>query len=241
MAPNLKPISSKGGAKFSVAGEHADKFQRLIDALEAEGYVIDPSQSGGYNPRNIAGTNTPSQHSFGNAIDINWTRNARGTKGDIDPALAQRLADELGFEWGGTWKNPDPMHFEIKRTAPVPMEGRGLTSYAGLPSPASAKPVPPQTEGAPEMDIAALISQLFGGGQAAPTPAAQPTAAPAGGFGSMAPAKPVDDTQNQLAAQAANFDISAAPLIGAGGQRMPLDLSRLRQVVAQRSRLGTGV
>jgi hypothetical protein len=239
MAPNLKPIVSKGGAKFSVAAEHADKFQRLIDALEAEGYAIDPAQSGGYNPRNIAGTNTPSQHSFGNAIDINWTRNARGTKGDIDPVLAQRLADELGFEWGGAWKNSDPMHFEIKRTAPVPMEGRGLTSYAGVPSP--APPAPPQSQGAPEMDIAALISQLFGGGQAAPTPAPQTAAAPAGGFGSMAPAaKPAVDPQNALAAQATNFDISAAPLIGGGGQRMPLDLSRLRQVVAQRSRLGTG-
>lgn len=242
MAPSLKSISGKGGAKFSVAEEHADKFQKLVDALEAEGYVIDPSQSGGYNPRNIAGTNTPSQHSFGNAIDINWTRNARGSKGDIDPALAQRLADEIGLEWGGTWKNQDPMHFEIKRTAPVPMEGRGLTAYAGLTPAAPAVTQPAPQQGASNVDLMAMIAQLFGGGQAAAAPAAAPQAAsaPAGGFGSMTPAQPREDPQAKLAAEAANFDLSGVDLPGMGRQRMPVDLSRLRQVIGQRSRLGTG-
>jgi hypothetical protein len=109
----LMRIQSAGGAPFTVDDAHAPKFKGLLDDLEAAGYRVDPGQSGGYNPRNIAGTNKPSNHAFGKAIDINWTNNARGTQGNIPPELARSLAQKHGLRWGGDWKNPDPMHFEV--------------------------------------------------------------------------------------------------------------------------------
>jgi hypothetical protein len=149
-------IYGRGGVPFRVAREHAPKFESFLNDPEWGDYVFDKGQSGGYNPRNIAGTNTPSQHSFGSAIDINWTRNARGSKGDIDPTLARALAKRHGLTWGGDWGNPDPMHFEVARGAPVPIAQRGIASFAGVPKPATADPAaapmqpPPMALGGPK-------------------------------------------------------------------------------------------
>jgi hypothetical protein len=98
---------------LTVGAPYADKFKGLLEDLEAAGVKIDPRQSGGYNYRNIAGTNRLSNHAYGRALDINWTDNARGTKGKIDPTLARTLAQKHGLVWGGDWSNPDPMHFEV--------------------------------------------------------------------------------------------------------------------------------
>jgi hypothetical protein len=109
----LEKITSPSGASFWVAKPHAERFRGLIGDLESSGYGIKPKESGGYNYRTIAGTNKLSQHAHGNAIDINWMDNARGTAGNIPPDLARQLAQKHGMKWGGDWKNPDPMHFEV--------------------------------------------------------------------------------------------------------------------------------
>jgi hypothetical protein len=157
---DLTTITTKGGARFTVAKRYAPRFEALLNDLEASGYAIDPKQSGGYNPRNIAGTNTPSQHSFGRAVDVNWTRNALGTDGDIDPALAQELSAKHGFTWGGSWKSKrDPMHFEVSDAAPSPpVAQRSLVAYAGNASPSPA-PVTPQPAAAPSTPVAETPSQ----------------------------------------------------------------------------------
>lgn len=129
---DLTRIFGPGGVPFTVATPYAAKFQALLNDPEWGDYAFDAGQSGGYNPRNIAGTRTPSQHASGRAIDINWTRNARGTKGDINPDLARRIASRHGFEWGGDWKNPDPMHFQVAGAA---LTNQSLTGYAGLGGP----------------------------------------------------------------------------------------------------------
>jgi hypothetical protein len=149
----LTTITTKGGARFTVAKQYAPRFEALLNDLEASGYAIDPKQSGGYNPRNIAGTNTPSQHSYGRAVDVNWTRNALGTDGDIDPALAQELSTKHGFTWGGSWKSKrDPMHFEVSdAAASPPVAQRSLVAYAGNASPVPApSPAPDVAPSAPE-------------------------------------------------------------------------------------------
>lgn len=114
--PDLTTVSAPGGAKFTVATSAADKFQGLVSDLAKAGYTIDPATSGGYNPRNIAGTDTPSQHARGLAIDVNWHSNARGEKtpSDLPPDLARALAAKYGLTWGGDWHGAtrDPMHFE---------------------------------------------------------------------------------------------------------------------------------
>lgn len=118
--PELTSIAAPGGAKFTVAASVADKFQGLVTDLEKAGYTIDPATSGGYNPRVIAGTNTPSLHAHGLAIDVNWHSNARGenTPSDLPPDLARALAAKHGLTWGGDWHGAtrDPMHFEAGAT-----------------------------------------------------------------------------------------------------------------------------
>jgi hypothetical protein len=116
-------ISTGSGAKFRVASAHTDRFAGFVSELESLGVEIKGDQSGGYAKRNIRGTNTPSKHSHGEAIDINWSENAEGKPG----SLSQRLGDEKireiaarhGLKWGGDFKgrSRDDMHFEVDRTA----------------------------------------------------------------------------------------------------------------------------
>lgn len=127
----LVTVQSPSGAKFQVAASYAPKFEALLADLEESGYAVDPKASSGYNYRNIAGTNKLSNHAHGAAIDVNWDRNARGTTGDLDPELARTLSKKHGLAWGGDWKNPDPMHFEVPNAAPLPMSARSMTAYAG--------------------------------------------------------------------------------------------------------------
>lgn len=121
---------------MTVAAPYADRFKGLLDDLQAAGYGVQWGQSGGYNPRTIRGSTTPSQHAFGRAIDVNWDDNARGTRGNIPADLARQLAVKHGMTWGGDWRNPDPMHFEIADAGGAPpVAGRAFTAYAGLGGP----------------------------------------------------------------------------------------------------------
>ncbi len=168
----LATVTTGGGAKVHVSADHADRFKGLLDDLEANGVEIKADQTGGYNTRPIRGTGTPSQHSFGRAIDINWNENAEGTKGKLDPELARSLAAKWGLKWGGDWKNPDPMHFEVAKDAkPVPMEQRGITSFAGNKKPTeqdqAAEPADPNdrtpplpTTGSPWADLYSRMSPV---------------------------------------------------------------------------------
>lgn len=120
----LRTITAgRSGAQFTVADEHADRFQKFLDALEGTGYTIIPDQSSGYAYRNIANTNRRSLHADGNAIDINSRLNARGRRGNFDEATMRRLMAEHGFRWGRDFPFRDDMHIEIdpnfKPPAPV--------------------------------------------------------------------------------------------------------------------------
>ena len=82
----------------------------------------------GFNYRTIAGTERLSYHALGKAIDINPALNPYFHHGIVEPPGAEylvsrpgtiaadsflvRLMDELGWEWGGRWKNPDYQHFQ---------------------------------------------------------------------------------------------------------------------------------
>ena len=131
----LTRITSPGGAPFSVATPYADRFTGFLSDLAEAGYAIDPKQSGGYNDRNIAGTDIRSRHADGAAIDLNWNDQPRGQAGTIPAELARRLAKKRGLIWGGDWKNPDPMHFEVARGGSTPLAERGVVSAAGLGGP----------------------------------------------------------------------------------------------------------
>jgi hypothetical protein len=171
-APTLAQIQAPGGAKFTVAAAAAPQFQGLVKDLEDAGYKIDPAISGGYNPRNIAGTNTPSQHASGLAIDINSSRNQQGAKtaSDIPPDLARQLAAKYGLRWGGDFSgnSRDPMHFEVapnRRSDADTPRGTQIASLGLPPGVASDVPsglIPAGT--APGSSTQAQASTPRGGG-----------------------------------------------------------------------------
>jgi hypothetical protein len=82
---------------------------------------IHPSEYGGcYVPRYIG--HDPSQglsfHTWGTAIDLNVPGNQRGTAGTIDRNVVA-IFKKWGFNWGGTWRYTDPMHFEMSQLVAV--------------------------------------------------------------------------------------------------------------------------
>ena len=88
-------------------------LQEVVDAGLAS--ALDPGDYGGcYVPRFI--DRDPSRglslHTWGIAIDFNVSGNQVGTSGDIDRRIVDIFA-RWGFAWGGTWRVPDPMHFEL--------------------------------------------------------------------------------------------------------------------------------
>jgi hypothetical protein len=109
----LSKITTAGGLTADVNAKYASQFQSLVKDLEGTGYDI--KSIGGYNHRNIAGTNKLSNHAFGNAIDINPQANPMGRNLVTDmPAGIGAIANRNGFDWGGDWKSKkDAMHFEV--------------------------------------------------------------------------------------------------------------------------------
>jgi D-alanyl-D-alanine carboxypeptidase len=114
----LATIATPWGQHVTVNANAAGKFQALFKGLNALGYH--PKSAGGYNYRNIAGTNTLSKHALGFAVDLDPQQNRGGRLGGggtrygyFDPNSVLKLARSLGLSWGATFSNPDPMHFSI--------------------------------------------------------------------------------------------------------------------------------
>lgn len=124
---NLVAVESPSGASFKVNKTVAGNFQSFLQELENEvGYQIKPSSSAGYNWRNKRGKKSLSQHSYGNAIDINWDENKAFWGGD--DAISEipnidQIAAKHGLVWGGSWKNKDTMQFEYHPSTGVPARG----------------------------------------------------------------------------------------------------------------------
>lgn len=90
-------------------------FRGLLNDLWKAGYR--PKVIGSHNDRNIAGTNTPSLHSHGLAIDIDPGLNPVTRNGKMITALPKNvaaIARKWGLDWGGNWRSyKDPMHFSL--------------------------------------------------------------------------------------------------------------------------------
>jgi hypothetical protein len=74
------------------------------------------SFSGCYAPRHINRILTAglSHHSWGIALDVNVPQNPFGAEPDQDPRMVE-VFERWGFVWGGTFIQPDGMHFEYRR------------------------------------------------------------------------------------------------------------------------------
>lgn len=113
---NLTSVQAPSGAAFKVHKAAAQDIAGFLKDLEATGYKIDTSESGGHAHRDIRGGTGLSEHAFGTAIDINPSRNPfspAGEKVTDLPANVGELAAKHNLEWGGNWTSPvDTMHFQ---------------------------------------------------------------------------------------------------------------------------------
>lgn len=107
----------RSGVRFQVHHVIAPIVQFLIDEVERRDYLLhvegDVPDDWGFNSRPIRGTTTPSSHSWGLAIDIDATKFPMGQSRNRPPQWIVDLFEAYGFEWGGRWRRPDPMHFEF--------------------------------------------------------------------------------------------------------------------------------
>lgn len=246
----LTTIRLPSGARFTVASKVAPQFQAFLTELEQGGYKLNPEKSGGYNDRNIAGSARKSQHAFGNAIDLNWDVNAQGQSKHDLPENIRDIAAKHGIVWGGTFSNPDPMHFEVASLTGGGQshEGHSHGNSAEQPSGAAKDKEmfdimaalggknlldgmgkglgnDSMVKAGDQNSIFGSLTAMFGGGQGGGT----------GGGGQSA--NPMGDANMKLAqgAQAAAGEgEEQIPTY----QRKPVDLSNLMKIIQQRSQLG---
>jgi len=84
-------------------------FKNLID----RGYVDElKTFDGCFNIRKQRGAASQSLHSWGVAIDVNAAWNGLGKDPMLTPEFVKCFTD-TGFDWGGTWKRKDGMHFQL--------------------------------------------------------------------------------------------------------------------------------
>jgi D-alanyl-D-alanine carboxypeptidase len=122
VAVNWLPRHKGGTVMVSRINGAAKALQRVSDELDGQPAAIiktlKPS-AGTFNCRVIAGTNRPSAHGLGVAIDINtavsdyWRWQKKGYRNQI-PDVVVKTFEKHGFIWGGKWKHYDTMHFEYR-------------------------------------------------------------------------------------------------------------------------------
>jgi hypothetical protein len=156
---NLQTVKLASGKSLTVNSAAAESFKGFVDELEASGYKV--GSIGGYAMRNKRMGGGPSQHAYGNAIDINPGKNAQDGTGRTDmPANVRDMAAKYGLSWGGDWskKYNDPMHFEWNGSQP--WKQKGVTD--GVPQ-SMIQNVPPPTPAA-----AGVGMQTMNGGGGGP-------------------------------------------------------------------------
>jgi hypothetical protein len=111
-------------AEVPVFGGHVVCHRLLIPQLRGAlqevvdrglDHLIDPRQYGGcWVPRHIDfNPSKPlSMHSWGLAVDFNVSTNQLGAPPQMDPRIVE-IFESWGFVWGGRWRRPDGMHFEL--------------------------------------------------------------------------------------------------------------------------------
>jgi hypothetical protein len=113
------------GHKHTVHERVAAAFRRVAARLakvrqnDAVAAPFLDGLGGTYAPRNIAGTDRPSAHSWGISLDLNpkrtqyWRWDKRGWHNTVPQSIVDAFEAE-GFIWGGRWFHYDTMHFEYR-------------------------------------------------------------------------------------------------------------------------------
>lgn len=108
------------GVRLVVHKRVAPIFKAFCDEIDARGYDLDAvADDWGYANRPIRGSSSPSNHSWGLAIDLNATKNPMSAtlKTDIPSWVIELAEQKYGLSWGGRYRTrPDAMHFEFLGT-----------------------------------------------------------------------------------------------------------------------------
>ena len=89
----------------------ANAFQELIRT----GHVKElKTWDGCFNIRKKRGLASMSLHSWGIAIDVNAFENGLNQTPKLSPGFVKCFTNN-GFDWGGTWKRKDGMHFQLSK------------------------------------------------------------------------------------------------------------------------------
>jgi peptidoglycan hydrolase-like protein with peptidoglycan-binding domain len=145
------------GVRLPVRREIAPLVAGLVKELaEARNKAFNPDWCWGYANRAISGTSTPSNHSWGLAVDLDAPENpylaaathraahslrktypgGRVLRSTM-PMKAEAIGERWGFRWGGVYTTkPDPMHFEFIGST---SDARTLVNDSGLPKPDKLK------------------------------------------------------------------------------------------------------
>jgi hypothetical protein len=113
-----------GGTPFpgGVRREIHNLLELLLTETEKRGYKLHDPGCWGFACRAIKNpdgslTNTPSNHSWGLAIDVNAPTNVFGGSTHTIPGWMPDLFNRYGFRWGGDYSGTkDWMHFEFMGT-----------------------------------------------------------------------------------------------------------------------------
>ena len=158
--------AARSGAKFTVHKDIAPIVKNLNDEVERRGYLIDHGPADvdddwSYSNRPIRGRNTPSNHSWGLAIDINAQDFPLGSSKRLPQWIVDLFAD-MHFEYGGDWSGrKDPMHFEFAGSRSqaqwivAALAGHAVTGTKP-PVPNSVPPPPPKPP-TPKDDMHSII------------------------------------------------------------------------------------
>jgi hypothetical protein len=91
-----------------------DPLKKAFKALIETGAVKElRDYAGCFNIRMKTGGKTLSTHAWGLAVDLNPSDNQYGKKPHFSEKFVQCF-ESNGFVWGGRWKIPDGMHYELK-------------------------------------------------------------------------------------------------------------------------------
>ena len=86
---------------------------QALCALHDSGHIKElKTWDGCFNIRKKRGLSSSSLHSWGIAIDINAATNGLGKQPTLSAGFVKCFTNN-GFEWGGTWRRKDGMHFQL--------------------------------------------------------------------------------------------------------------------------------
>lgn len=122
---NLATYEFYPGVRITTHKAAKAAFEALGRVMHAHGYKVKRGDTGAYNLRVIVGTNRLSNHSWGLALDVNWSTNPYGArlvtdmpKPMVDDILAIKTRNgKPVFRWGGNYRGKkDAMHYEVMVT-----------------------------------------------------------------------------------------------------------------------------